>query len=110
MKVLARNLAPSTVRVGYPSRASCSFTKVRIDAINLPQVRKNSSRLERVEIARVEIADIAQRLPVREADGPPFAINQALGLKALQPPVDVNRREARRVGKLLLGHRQLIVA
>src|SRR4051794_25130468 len=55
-----------------------------------------------------EAGHVAKLLPVGDVDEPPLPPNEAVGIHRLQRSVDVNGGEARRIGKLLLGHWQLI--
>src|SRR5947209_763535 len=66
--------------------------------------------LMKVEIAAVEVAGIGKLAPIANDDPARVgAFDEPFGLEALQRAVDMDRSEARRVGQLLLSHRQLVV-
>src|SRR4028119_310739 len=63
-----------------------------------------------VQVVAVEVSRVRQPLPVAYRDTPAaLPGDQALRFKGLQGSVDVHGRQADAVGKLLLGHRQLVI-
>src|SRR5438309_7359548 len=66
--------------------------------------------LMKVEIAAVKVAGIGEFAPIADYDpAGAGAFDEPFGLEALQRAVDMHRSEARRVGQLLLSHRQLVI-
>src|SRR5690348_11393823 len=64
--------------------------------------------LARVQIARVEISDVPDRIPINETHDAPVPLDQPVALERLEHPVDMDSGEPGCIGKLLLGHRQLV--
>jgi hypothetical protein len=60
-----------------------------------------------MKVGRIELAHRFQLVPVGNPQPCSLGFDQALGPQLLENAVDVNRREADRVGKLSLGDRQV---
>ena len=60
-----------------------------------------------MQIGGVEIACAAQRLYIGDEECPAAEFDQPILAQALKGAIDVDGRQARRIGKLLLGDWQL---
>jgi hypothetical protein len=60
-----------------------------------------------VKVGRVEFACLLQLVPIGDLHLCSPGLDQAIGPQLLENPVDVNVRDADRIGELALGDRQV---
>lgn len=59
-----------------------------------------------MQVELVEVADLPQPVTIGHDQGPPRKLDQAFPTQGLERSVPMDRRQSRRVGKLLVGQRE----